>query len=361
MRLIALLIAVALAHAADPLAKVFDHAVAALSAGNYTAAEAGFQQVLKSQPNHIGALGNLGVVYARTAQWNKSVDIYRRALRLVPNDKGLLLNLGLAYVKQESWTEALPVFQTLVKTDPASPQARTLLATTQLHTGQIAAAIAAFETLRDRDPGVLYLLGVAYLKQNQPEKGRETLQAFLSTAPPAQAALVLCKAHYESERFAEAAAFCRTALEAESDPAVSGAHRELGKVLLSLRSPDASKELAAAVQQDPADSEAAYFLGAALLQEDRVPEAIRHLERARELKPNFWGSYFYLAKARPAEAIPLLQKAAELNPSESAIFYQLGRALTAAGRPAEAAAAMQRVRELKAQGLAEETKTLQKH
>src|SRR5947209_16341782 len=135
MRSIAVLIFALLAHAQDPLAGVFDRAVAALSAGDYAAAESGFQQVLKASPNHIGALGNLGVVYARSEQFDKAIGVYQRALRLVPNEKGLQLNLGLAYLKQESWAEALPVFQALVKADPGSKQARSLLATTQLHTG----------------------------------------------------------------------------------------------------------------------------------------------------------------------------------------------------------------------------------
>src|SRR6266567_3814189 len=149
---VCLALAAGLIGAADPLAQVFDKAVAALSAGDYTAAEAGFQQVLKAAPNHVGAMGNLGVVYSRTARFDQAIAVYRRALRLSPNDKGLLLNLGLAYVKQESYADARPVFQSLVKADPRNLQARELLATSELHTGQVTAAVRAFETLCGEDP-----------------------------------------------------------------------------------------------------------------------------------------------------------------------------------------------------------------
>ncbi len=348
--------------AADPLAQVFERAASALSSGDYAAAEAGFQQVLKASPKHIGAMGNLGVVYSRMGRFDRAVQVYRRALALSPSDKGLLLNLGLAFIKQESYAEARHVFEGLVKAAPMHPQARGLLATCQLHTGQIDAAVAAFESLVKENTGLLYLLGIGYLKQGRPEQAGQAFDAFLATAPPALANFTLCKAYYESELFDDAAAYCRKALEI--DPKQAGVHREFGKVLVSLRSPDAVKELTVATRENPNDAEAIYFLGAELLQEDRQKEALPHLERARQLNPGFWGAYFYLGKAKAqagqnAAAIPLLQQAAELNGSESAIFYQLGRALSSVGRTEESKRAMDRVRELKALSLDRETKAFQ--
>ena len=353
IRALCIVLCAGIAIAADPVAQMFGDAAAALSAGDYATAEKGFLLVLKYSPNHVGALGNLGVVYSRTERLDRAIAVYRRALRLSPSDPGLLLNLGLAYMKQESYAAALPVFRTLVTVSPRGRQARQLLATSELYTGGAAAAVRSFETLRAEDPGdigLLYLLGVGYLKQNQAEKARQVLDEFLSAAPPIQASLVLCKAYYESTRFEEAAGQCRQALKA--DPHFAGAHRELGKVLVSQRSPDAVKELAIAIEQDANDSEALYFLGGALLQDDRIAEATPYLERARRLNPGFWGNYYYLGRANlqsnhAAEAVTLLEKAAELNSSESAVFYQLGRALKATGKTQQANRAMARVRELK--------------
>jgi len=352
--------------AADSPSRIFDQAAAALSGGNYAAAEAGFQQVLKLAPNHVGALGNLGVVYSRTGRLDQAIEVYRRALRLSPGDQGLLLNLGLVYIKQDSYAAALPLFRAVVKVDPRNRQVRELLATSELHAGQVSVAVRGFEQLSAEEPdntAVLYLLGIAYLKQHQPEKARRTLEAFLANAPPVQASFLLCKAYYESELFDEAAGSCRKTLEIDAH--FTGAHRELGKVLVSQRSPDATGELSAAVAQDPEDAEALYFLGAALLQEDRVDEAISRLNRARELNPAWWGNYFYLAKAeiqskQPAQAVPLLEKAAAFNPGESAIFYQLGRTLSALGKTEAAQHAFDRVRELKAGDLEKESRALQK-
>lgn len=52
---------------------VFERAVSALAAHDYGAAEQGFAAVLKKQPNHIGALGNLGVVYSRTQRSARAI------------------------------------------------------------------------------------------------------------------------------------------------------------------------------------------------------------------------------------------------------------------------------------------------
>src|SRR5687768_7033541 len=99
--LVAPLLALGLAAALqDAIRDAFDEAARSLSANNLSAAERGFQQVLKSQPNHIGALGNLAVVYSRMGRFSDAVQIGRRALKIAPADPQLNLNIGLAYLKQ---------------------------------------------------------------------------------------------------------------------------------------------------------------------------------------------------------------------------------------------------------------------
>ncbi len=365
------LLAAVLAYAAvllgsEPLTQTFEQAVKALSAQDYAAAEAGFQKVLASFPNHAGALQNLGLVYSRTGRPEQAATLYRRALARRPEDKSLLMNLGLVYLKQEAYGEAAPVFERLVSIDPGSLPARELLATSRFYIGQIPAAIGGFEAARREDsgnPDLLFLLAAAYLKQDQSDRARGVLEECAASAPPAVAQLVSCRAFGEAERFGEAAEHCRKALEL--DPKLPGVHRAAGKVMVGQHDPDAAAELSAAVAQDPADAEALYLYGVALLQAGRLPEATDALERAAKLHPGFWGNYFYLGKAklqlnRAEEAVPLLRKAAELNARGSVVWYELGRALTAAGKPDDARAAMQRVRDLRAEELQSDARALRK-
>ena len=332
----------------------FNKAAEALAAADYRTAEAGFQAVLKTSPKNIGALGNLGVVYSRTQQIDKAIAVYRKALALQPSDRQLLLNLGLAYLREDAAAEALPVFRKLTSIAPGDARAQELLAHCELYAGDARKAVASLEALRARDaanPALVYLLGVGYLKLKEKERAQAAFEAFLVTAPPARAALVMCKAYYDSGLMAEAEQQCRQAIAA--DASLEGAQRELGKVLVSRRDPNAESVLRKAVAADRSDAESLYFLGALLVQNSKMTDAVPLLERARELNPGFWGNYFYLGRARlqakdAAGAITLLEKAADLNSSESSVYYQLGRAYTAAGKPEAAKRAMDRVRELKA-------------
>ena len=64
--------------------EIFDRASQALQTGDYAAAEGGFRKVLQSEPGNISALGNLGVVYSRTNQYARAIDVYKQALRTAP-------------------------------------------------------------------------------------------------------------------------------------------------------------------------------------------------------------------------------------------------------------------------------------
>ena len=330
------LLAVAFACAQAP-GELFDRAVAALSAGDYAAAEAGFQQVLQRSPNHVDSLLNLGIVFSRTGRADQAIAAYRRVLELSPASESARLNLGLAYMRKQSYGDALGVFQELIERNPGS--------------------------LPARDIHLLFPLCDHYLRQDRSEEGRRRLDAFLAVLPAAAANLVKCKIFYGADRFEEARAACRRALDA--DPRFPGAHLELARVLVAQQSPDASGELAAAIRENPGDPEAMYDLGVALFREGRAEEASTYLERARRADPGFWGSYFELGRIRlqanqPEQALPLLRKAAELNPSSFSLFYILARALTDTGHPDEAAHAFARVRELMAEENEQDARVMRK-
>jgi tetratricopeptide (TPR) repeat protein len=332
-----LVLAAGLCGAAQSPTERFDQAVSALSAGNYAAAESGFLDVLRVAPDHLATLQNLGVVYARTGRADRAIAMYRRGLELSPHDRGMQLNLGLTYMRINSYTDAMRVFQAMAREDPTSRPVR--------------------------DIHLLYPLCDGFRKQNPTEEGRRELAGFLADLSPAAASLVRCKILYAGERLDEAGTQCRRVLEIE--PQFPGARLTLARVLLAQRSPEAPKELAAALRESSDDPEDLYDLGVALAQEGRTADAAHCLERANTLNPGFWGGYFELGKLRlrlgqAAQAAPLLQRAAELNPASFSVFYELARALTATGRTKEAAQAMDRVRDLMASELDQDAKAMRK-
>jgi Flp pilus assembly protein TadD len=356
------LLLVALLFAPGAVESTFNSAAAALSRGDLSSAEQGFRRVLKSQPNNIGALGNLGVIYSRTGRTREAIGVYQQAMRHAPNDPGLLLNLGLAHLKEENHAAARPLFERLVTAHPGNTRARELLATTLVYTNDAAKAMPILESLPS-SPSVFYLLGLANLKLGNPEKARQYLDESLPAAmTPAQAAMLRGKAHYDATLFDDAIREYRKAREL--DPTVPGVSLELARALVSIRDNEAAEtELRGILKAQPKDAEAAYLLGALLVLQGKEGEAEPLLQMSRAAHPDAWGSYFYLGRAKlqasnAKAAVPLLEKASELNPDESAVLYQLSRALKAVGRDAESRKAAARVAELKRQGIDPDQQTV---
>src|ERR1700693_3214340 len=87
--------------APDTARQTFESAMQALTAGDYPAAEAGFNKILAADPRNVSALANLGVLYAKTHRYGKAIDVYQRVLHISPQLRAIQLDLGLAYLKQE--------------------------------------------------------------------------------------------------------------------------------------------------------------------------------------------------------------------------------------------------------------------
>ena len=346
-------------------AEIFARGSSALQKSDYAAAEQAFQQILRTEPKNVGALGNLGIVYARTNRPAKAIGIYQQALAESPDDAALLLNLGLAYLKQEDYRNALASFLRVESIDPANRQVQELAASCRIYTGDLERAISELETLRRAEPnkpGLLYLLGVAYSRAKQPEKAKAVLTELLSVVDPVQASFLLGKAYYEGGQFASAETSFLAVLAKQPD--FPQARLGLAKVYISEReNTKALDTLRAILAKEPSDLDANYFAGALLVQEGRFSEATPYLEAARPSLPDSWALYFYLGKAalrsgHNAQAITLLQHSAQLNPDEESVYYLLAQALNSAGRSDDAKQALQRVRVLKAAAVRKEERSL---
>jgi tetratricopeptide (TPR) repeat protein len=336
---------------------IFADAARALSSGDLAAASRGFEQVLAREPNNLGALGNLGVVYSRSGQPVKAIAMYRRALQIAPDHPGLLLNLALAYLKLDDHAAAKPLLAKLLTLNPPDrSQAQELLAICQIQTNELVPALQALQHLAQSpapSPGVLHFLSLAYLKNNQRDLAIGTLARLYDSLPAA-------RAHFLEGRVWYDAALFDSALEAYDkayalDAKLPSLALELGKTHISLRnSSDAETFLRAALAQDPGDIEASYFLGALLVQNGQHAEGAPLLETVKATRPSLWGTHYYLGKAKlalnqPKAAIPLLQQAAKLSPNESPVQYQLARAYQAAGRALEAKQTFAKVQKLQRQ------------
>ena len=336
-----------------------------MQAGQYAEAEAGFSAVLAADPQSLPALGNLGVLYSRTHRLAEAITVDQRALKLDPNDSSLLLNLGLAYMKQEAYSQAQPFFERLDAAQPGTPRAALLLATCLVlgDAPQQGITLLTTRKLDLADPTALYLEAVGYARLNQMDAAQAIFKRLLDNSDTrAQADFLIGQALHDGHRLEDAAVSFEDTLKL--NPSFPGAHRELGKVYISMQHfPEAQRELRIAAAQDPQDGSALYFLGALLIQTSHEADGIPYLDRAATLMPDSWAIPFYLGKAalhqgHPADAVPLLEKASSMNADEPQVFYLLATALRSSGHPDEAKSALARVAALHSSALDAEKQTM---
>ena len=187
----------------DTAKQTFESATQALHAGDYPAAEAGFNKVLRLDPRNVSALANLGVLYAKTHRYGKAIEAYQRVLEISPQLREIQLDLGLAYLKQEDYERALPYFRQLHERSPDDHQATMLLATCltfQWTCRSRSRPAEAVDRSGESDSAALYLLGVAYARAGQAQAAQEVFtRLFADSATPAQANFLLGHAYLTTE------------------------------------------------------------------------------------------------------------------------------------------------------------------
>ena len=80
----------------DKLAVAADQRLA--STGDLNKAAEDYEQIVASYPQDYRSLDNLGAVYARLGEYNKAIDVTRRALSLAPDELAPYEHLGYYYV-----------------------------------------------------------------------------------------------------------------------------------------------------------------------------------------------------------------------------------------------------------------------
>jgi len=76
-----------------------------------------YKALLREQPNHIFVLNNIGLVYEKLGDYNKSIEFYKKCNELKPNQIVLIHNLANAYTQAERWSDAYPLLKKIIDTD----------------------------------------------------------------------------------------------------------------------------------------------------------------------------------------------------------------------------------------------------
>ena len=171
---------------ADTAKQIFESATQALNAGDYPAAEAGFNQVLKLDPRNVSALANLGVLYAKTHRYGKAIDVYQRALRIALSCARFSSILASPISNRKITSMRCHISGNCTSDHLPTIRPPMLLATCLTFSGHPDQGLGLLKPLTEADnpdPAALYLLGVAYARAGQAQQAQQVFSKLLPTAP----------------------------------------------------------------------------------------------------------------------------------------------------------------------------------
>jgi Flp pilus assembly protein TadD len=184
-----------------------------------------------------------------------------------------------------------------VKQQPSNRQVIFLLADCNLRLGEnkkVIELLAPLEKESPDDKALVYLLGTAFIRDNQPARGQLLVDRILREGESAEARLLLGTTKMNAQEFAEALVDLKKA--AELNPQLPDVFSYYGLALLSTGDVAAAatafrKEL----ESNPNDFVSNLQLGVIFKQDQRYDEALSSFERALRVRPGDPGVRYQLA------------------------------------------------------------------
>ncbi len=337
------------------LAAKFKEATDAQRAGKLDQAAAAYTEVVQIQPNIPEVYVNFGLVRYQQKQFKDAVELLEKAVAMKPALGGAHLFLGISYYSLNHLEQSRKALEEAVRLAPGDPHARMWLGVALMAADQTAEAAKHLDQaaqLAPKDVDILYHRGRAHLKLSQ----ESYQQMFKANPKSARVHQVLAQSYDEASRNAEAIA--EYELTARLAPNMPGIYEALGS--LYWKTADMDKAEAAFLREleiDPRNTLALYKLGSIRVERGKPEQGLPMLEQAIQQNPAEVDAYYYLGKGqgilgRHEAAITNLQKViagkASAQLTESA-YYQLSQNYRKLGRTAEARAAIEEFQRLKSE------------
>lgn len=318
----------------------------AIQTGQYQAAQADFEQILRLDPGNAAALANLGVVAFRQQDYAEAARQFSAALKRQPSLWNASALLGLSEFNlgrdQEAWSALKPSFDHL--RDPRlKSEVGSDLVTLCYRSNRLDPCVPVLQGLlqaQQSDPSSLY---TAYRLYS--DLAAKSLSELVRTAPDsAELHEVLAQSMAVRGDYPGAIAEYRKALQISPD--LPGVHYELGMMILSNSHapPDlaqAEAQFNASLKADSFKANSEYMLGEVKWFESKPKEALDFYLRSLAIQPDSVDAHLAAGKAwavlgQPAKALAQLQEAARLDPDNEVAHYRLSQVYRKLGRTEDA-------------------------
>ena len=84
---------------------------------NFLSAEKLYKQILKTYPNEVSTLNNLGTVLKELGKNKEAIFYYEKALLVRPEDLITNYNLGLAFASIDEFQKSISYYEKVIKID----------------------------------------------------------------------------------------------------------------------------------------------------------------------------------------------------------------------------------------------------
>ena len=350
--------------------EIFHQAQAASRGNDHAQAEKLYRQILAADPGMLAARVNLGIACYQQHKSRDALTELHKALQTSPREFSALLFSGLAYIELTEYDHAQAVLEKARQVNDSDPLLYWALGSLAMMHNDAQAAVPPLERCVSLAPDNLrcvWLLGSAYAILAYHEHLRPAAQAeyasraesalrWMEEHQPGTALLHVFKGDVFAARQATAEALAEYQTAQKMDPQWPDIHLLIGSLLgLEGHFEEAMTELKRQLQLHPGDTRAMVELGSVYCRAARFSEALPFLKQASARDRNNYEANYRLGQAyvslgQYALAIPSLERATLASPDKSNPFYLLYRAYHALQQPEKAASALQKFKQLKANG-----------
>ena len=85
---------------------------------NFLIAKNLYNKVLKIDPNHIGALSNLGIVFNLLKEYQNAVNCHEKVIEINPHHADAYINLGIVFSNIEDYQKGISCYEKAIEINP---------------------------------------------------------------------------------------------------------------------------------------------------------------------------------------------------------------------------------------------------